>query len=51
MFRFGGSCVVSIFEKGANIKWRRELLEKSYDNIESYERDGEFAGKAGEKEK
>lgn len=50
MFRFGGSCVVSIFERGANIKWRKELEEKSLENIESYARVGEFAGRAVAKE-
>jgi len=42
--------VVSIFERGANIKWRKELEEKSLENIESYARVGEFAGMAVAKE-
>lgn len=38
MFKFGGSCVATIFESGAKIDWNEELAEKSAQGIECYAR-------------
>ena len=43
MFRFGGSCVVSLFPKG-RIAWNETLLEMSAKNIECYARVGTQCG-------
>lgn len=46
LFRFGGSCVVSVFERGAGIDWNVRLAERGAENTECYARAGEVAGRA-----
>lgn len=36
LFRFGGSCLVSIFPPSANLKWNPALVEKSAESVECY---------------
>lgn len=45
LFRFGGSCVATIFEKSANIKWISELEEMSAKSIEVYAKVNTLCGK------
>ncbi len=35
-FNFGGSCVVTLFPKSANIKWNEKLVEMSAQSVECY---------------
>ena len=46
-FKFGGSCVATIFEKSANIKWISELEEMSAKSIEVYAKVNSLCGKQG----
>ena len=36
LFRFGGSCLVSVFPPSANLKWNPALVEKSAESVECY---------------
>lgn len=46
LFRFGGSCVVSVFPPEANIDWNEVLAEKSAEGVECYARVNTLAGRA-----
>jgi phosphatidylserine decarboxylase len=46
LFRFGGSCVVTVFQRG-RITFDRDLLEQSARQLEVYARVGERLGEAG----
>ena len=45
LFKFGGSCVVTLFQKG-RIRFDADLLEHSANHIEVYARMGERLGEA-----
>lgn len=49
LFRFGGSCLISIFEKKAEIEWNAKLKEYSGKGIESYGKVGEIVGESRRK--
>jgi phosphatidylserine decarboxylase len=46
LFRFGGSCVVTIFQRG-RIRFDADLVEQSAQHIETYAKMGERLGEAG----
>ena len=44
MFRFGGSCVITIFPQGNSISWNESLKKYSPQSIECYARVNQLAG-------
>ncbi len=44
MFKFGGSCVVTLISQENKIKWNQKLIEMSQQNIECYARVNTLAG-------
>jgi phosphatidylserine decarboxylase len=46
MFAFGGSCVITLFERG-RIRFAEDILRHSADCIETYARMGDRLGVAG----
>jgi phosphatidylserine decarboxylase len=46
LFKFGGSCVVTLFQKG-RIRIDEDLLKSSAENVEVYARMGDRLGEAG----